>query len=106
MNDWVMMLLGCSPFLLGALAYFIYIISLDASIYKARKEAVGTLTDSVEQMTTLYESPLDQESDNKMTEPYECPHCGAQNQTKVICEYCRSRNERKAKKNSINQISF
>ena len=95
-----------SPFLIGVLVYF---IGCCFTVYQERKqweETGGTLPDWVEQMNTIYESPLDWEDDNKMTAPYECPHCGAQNQTKVICEYCRSRNERATKKTSKNSLSF
>lgn len=107
----LLILIGFSPIILGLLYYGVCLLVAYFAEWKQHKDQVakgiyGTLPDWVGQMNKIYESPLDWEDDNKMTEPYECPHCGASNQTKVICEYCKSRNEQKAKNNSIHQISF
>jgi hypothetical protein len=107
-GELLLILILFSPIILGIVIYFIGWCIAGFAEWKEHKDRVargiyGTLPDWVGQMDQMYESPNDWESDNKMTDEYECPHCGAQHQRKVICEYCKSRNEQKAKKNSNTQ---
>lgn len=98
-----MILLLSSPFLLGMIYYGLVWLDTRFTEEKQQQKTDGTLPDWAGQIATVYENPLDHESDDQMTEGYECPHCGAPNQTKVVCEYCRSRNERALEKKSNTQ---
>lgn len=60
---------------------------------KKKEKYIGTLPDWIIEMNKLYDSPNDWSTDNRKTEEYCCPHCGAPKQHKVICEYCSSRND-------------